>query len=128
MIRLDSRDARPIYEQVMDSLRRLVVSGAIQPGEQLPSVRDLALEAGVTPTPMQRALSELEREGLVYSQRTAGRFITDDRQLLQNLSREQADAQVRAMLQAVRALGYDGPAILGLVQRALEETESERKA
>ena len=121
-------ETQPIYQQIISAVKSNVASGRYAPGEKLPSVRDLALEAGVNPNTMQRALSELEREGLVYSQRTAGRFITDDRQLLQNLSRELADAQVRAMLQAVRALGYDGPAILDLVQRALEETESERKA
>ncbi len=124
----DFNETQPIYQQIISAVKSNIASGRYAPGEKLPSVRDLALEAGVNPNTMQRALSELEREGLVYSQRTAGRFITDDRQLLQNLSREQADAQVRAMLQAVRALGYDGPAILGLVQRALEETESERKA
>ncbi len=121
-------ETQPIYQQIISAVKSNIASGRYAPGEKLPSVRDLALEAGVNPNTMQRALSELEREGLVYSQRTAGRFITDDRQLLQNLSRELADAQVRAMLQAVRALGYDGPAILDLVQRALEETESERKA
>ena len=121
-------ETQPIYQQIISTVKSNIASGRYAPGEKLPSVRDLALEAGVNPNTMQRALSELEREGLVYSQRTAGRFITDDGQLLQNLSRELADAQVRVMLQAVRALGYDGPAILELVQRALEETESERKA
>mgnify|MGYP001154737468 CR=1 FL=1 len=125
-------ETQPIYQQIIAAVKANIASGRYSPGEKLPSVRDLALEAGVNPNTMQRALSELEREGLVYSQRTAGRFITEDRQLLQNLSRELAAGQVQTMIQAVRALGYDGEQILRLVQDALEEAgaaerQSERK-
>lgn len=125
-------ETQPIYQQIIAAVKANIASGRYSPGEKLPSVRDLALEAGVNPNTMQRALSELEREGLVYSQRTAGRFITEDRQLLQNLSRELAAGQVQTMIQAVRALGYDGEQILRLVQDALEEagaaeSQSERK-
>lgn len=125
-------ETQPIYQQIIAAVKANIASGRYSPGEKLPSVRDLALEAGVNPNTMQRALSELEREGLVYSQRTAGRFITEDLQLLQNLSRELAAGQVQTMIQAVRALGYDGEQILRLVQDALEEagaaeSQSERK-
>ena len=71
-------DNAPIYLQIVNTLKRNIASGAYPPGSRLPSVRDLALEAGVNPNTMQRALSELERSGLVNSQRTAGRFITED--------------------------------------------------
>ena len=67
-----SNDA-PIYAQLIRQIRAGIVSGAFSPGERLPSVRDLAMEAGVNPNTMQRALTELERDGLVYSQRTSGR-------------------------------------------------------
>ena len=66
-----SNDA-PIYAQLIGQIRAGIVSGAFSPGERLPSVRDLAMEAGVNPNTMQRALTELERDGLVYSQRTSG--------------------------------------------------------
>ena len=72
-----SNDA-PIYSQLIEQIKVGIVSGAFPPGERLPSVRDLATEAGVNPNTMQRALAELERDGLVYSQRTAGRFVTED--------------------------------------------------
>ena len=66
------QDGSPIYTQLIGQIRQGIVSGAFRPGERLPSVRDLAMAAGVNPNTMQRALSELERDGLVYSQRTAG--------------------------------------------------------
>ena len=65
---------RPIYLQLMERIQQDIVSGIYKPGDRLPSVRDLAVEAAVNPNTMQKALSELERSGLVYSQRTSGRF------------------------------------------------------
>ena len=70
--------SRPIYQQIIEKVETEIASGRYQPGQQLPSVRELALEAGVNPNTMQRALSELERGGLVTSRRTSGRFITED--------------------------------------------------
>ena len=70
------RNDLPIYSQLVDRIKLAIVSGALPPGERLASVRDLATEAGVNPNTMQRALQELERQGLVFSQRTAGRFVT----------------------------------------------------
>ena len=68
----------PIYTQLCEQLTLAIVSGVFGPGERLPAVRELAVDAGVNPNTMQRALSELERNGLVYTQRTAGRFVTED--------------------------------------------------
>ena len=79
-----SNDA-PIYAQLIGQIRAGIVSGAFSPGERLPSVRDLAAEAGVNPNTMQRALTELEREGIVHSQRTAGRFVTEYAELIRQL-------------------------------------------
>jgi DNA-binding transcriptional regulator YhcF (GntR family) len=78
--RLDSE--RPIYSQIMERVIMQIVSGAYRPGERLPSVRELAMEAAVNPNTMQKALAELERTGLVKSQRTSGRFITEDTALI----------------------------------------------
>lgn len=74
MIRLDYRDARPIYEQIRDSLRHLVVAGALQPGDQLPSVRSLAASLAINPNTIQRAYEALEREGYVHAVAGKGRF------------------------------------------------------
>ena len=72
------RNDLPIYTQLIAQIQQRIVSGALLPGERLPSVRDLAAEAGVNPNTMQRAMMEMEREELVHSQRTAGRFVTED--------------------------------------------------
>ena len=93
-----SNDA-PIYAQLIGQIRAGIVSGAFSPGERLPSVRDLAMEAGVNPNTMQRALTELEREGLLVSGGTSGRSVTQDEavlvamreQTLEELARECAE-------------------------------------
>ncbi len=74
---------RPIFMQIIEIIQLDIISGRYAPGEKLPSVRDLASEAAVNPNTMQKALSELERSGLVYSQRTSGRFITEDTKMIE---------------------------------------------
>ncbi|MCL1974808.1 MAG: GntR family transcriptional regulator [Firmicutes bacterium] len=74
---------RPIYSQLVDYLSIFIITGKYQAGERLPSVRDLAAEAKVNPNTMQRALAELENMQLVYSERTSGRFVTDDKEMIQ---------------------------------------------
>ena len=83
----DFTDNAPIYMQIVNGLQREIASGAYAPGTRLPSVRDLAMEAGVNPNTMQRALAELERRGLVNAQRTAGRFVTEDTAALSEMRR-----------------------------------------
>ena len=72
---------RPVYKQLIEQIELRIVSGLFAPGDKLPSVREMAAEASVNPNTMQKALSELERTGLVYAQRTGGRFITEDQKL-----------------------------------------------
>lgn len=81
---------RPIFIQIIDKIQMDIISGLYQPGDKLPSVRELAQEASVNPNTMQKALSELERTGLVYSQRTSGRFITEDTDMICLLKEQQA--------------------------------------
>ena len=113
----------PIYSQLIHQIKQGIVSGIFPPGERLPSVRDLATEAGVNPNTMQRALAELERDGLVYSQRTAGRFVTEDKDMIEAAKRGLAEAQIHAFLTAMTHLGYEKYEILTLVRQ-----ESEREA
>ena len=77
MIHLDYRDSRPIYEQVKDGLRRLMVTGIMVQGEKLPSVRALAAELAINPNTIQRAYAELEQEGFVVSVTGKGRFVAE---------------------------------------------------
>ena len=107
----------PIYAQLVEQIKLGIVSGTLPPGERLPSVRDLAMEAGVNPNTMQRALTELEREGLVYSQRTAGRFVTEDGKMIEEAKRGLAETHIRVFLAAMSRLGYQKEEILTLIRQ-----------
>ena len=110
------RNDLPIYSQLVDKIKLAIVSGALPPGERLASVRDLATEAGVNPNTMQRALQELEREGLVFSQRTAGRFVTEDITVIDEIKKTLAKGQLESFLKAMTALGYDRQGIIDLLK------------
>ena len=118
-----SNDA-PIYAQLIGQIRAGIVSGAFSPGERLPSVRDLAMEAGVNPNTMQRALAQLEAEGLVYTERTTGRFVTEDTALLEQLRDETASAMTAEYLEKMRGIGY-GPAEAAKLMTGWETKESD---
>ena len=115
------RSDQPIYSQLTQRLTEAIVSGIYAPGEKLPSVRDLALEAGVNPNTVQRALADLERDGLVYSQRTAGRFVTDNKNMIVNARLRLADERVAAFLRSMKTLGCDREEVLSLIAQAKEE-------
>ena len=110
------RDDAPIYTQLIVQIEELLVSGALSPGQRLPSVRDLAAEAGVNPNTMQRALTELERRGLLYSQRTAGRFVTEDGDMFKSLQERLALAEIQAFLERMEKLGFDRAAVAALIE------------
>ena len=107
----------PIYTQLVEQIKAAIATGVYQPGERLPSVRDLATEAGVNPNTMQRALAQLESEQLVYSQRTAGRFVTEDRGVIDAAKRELAQRYVASFLAAMRRLGLDQEEIDDLLRQ-----------
>lgn len=111
---------RPIYLQLMERIQRDIIAGVYQPGDKLPSVRDLALEAAVNPDTMQKALSELGRSGLVYSQRTSGRFITEDTEMLTQMKKELATEHIQEFFQKMEQLGFSRAELLTLVTKAAE--------
>lgn len=111
----------PIYSQLVEQIKIGIVSGMFPPGERLPSVRDLATEAGVNPNTMQRAMTELERDGLVYSQRTAGRFVTEDHAVIQAAKRDLAQRHIHAFLAAMLRLGYGREEIISLLEQEHQE-------
>ena len=115
------RSDQPIYSQLTQRLTEAIVSGIYAPGEKLPSVRDLALEAGVNPNTVQRALADLERDGLVYSQRTAGRFVTENKNMIVNARLRLADERVAAFHRSMKTLGCDREEVLSLIAQAKEE-------
>lgn len=119
---LDS--SRPIYLQIIERVQMDIITGRYQPGAKLPSVRDLAQEAAVNPNTMQKALSELERSGLIYSQRTSGRFITEDKELIHQMKKELAAAEVSAFVAHMKQLGITPEEIRQLLAETIEEEEN----
>lgn len=117
-------DDRPIYVQLMETITAAIASGTLTAGSRLPSVREMAAQAGVNPNTMQRALSELERDGLLYSQRTAGRFVTDQSDRITQKRKELAMQQIRIFLSSMKEMGYTSEQTLNLIQQAVKEEHS----
>ncbi len=113
----------PIYLQLAEHIRRAIASGQLACGQRLDSVRDLASAYQVNPNTMQRALSTLESEGLLRSERTAGRFITEDTELIAALQVCEADAIIAQFLEQMQQIGCERQRILTLVQSAVEAAE-----
>lgn len=97
---------RPIYLQLMEQIQLSILSGVYKPGSRLPSVRDLSSEASVNPNTMQKALSELERTGLIFSQRTSGRFITEDTDMIEELKKNYVKSQILLFYSNLKELGF----------------------
>lgn len=110
---------RPIYAQIMLHIQLDIVSGKYAAGEKLPSVRELAAEAAVNPNTMQKAMTELERLGLVYSQRTSGRFITEDESMIQSIKQQLAQEQIQNFLQNMQHIGYTPQETLHIIEQAV---------
>ena len=98
--------SRPIYAQLVERLKAKILAGTYPPGGHLDSVRDLAAAAGVNPNTMQRALAQLETEGLVRTERTAGRFVTEDTALIEQLRADTAQTLAADFLEKMRGIGY----------------------
>ena len=110
---------RPIFLQIVERIQTDIISGKYKLGDKLPSVRDLASEASVNPNTMQKAFSELERTGLVYTQRTAGRFITEDTELIDELKKDFAKEKITEFIDLMQKLGFSKEEILALIQNTI---------
>ena len=118
------KDDRPIYSQLVDLIKIGIVSSEWQPGSKLPSVRDLAEEAVVNPNTMQRALSDLERDGLVYSKRTSGRYITEDNDMIDSVRKTIAEENINSFLDSMKKLGFTPEETLEVFKKAVEGGKS----
>lgn len=116
---------RPVYIQLVEQLKVKIISGEIELDSKLDSVRSLAADAMVNPNTMQKALAELEREGLVYSKRTSGRFVTDNKELIENERKNLVKDNVKKTLDTLINLGYTNEEILNLVEEILREDNNE---
>ena len=106
---------KPIYIQLVDKLKSKIISGEIPPGAKLESVRNLAEDAEVNPNTMQKALVELEREELVYSKRTSGRFVTDNEERIKRMREEVANREIENLKIILKELGYSEEEIINLI-------------
>lgn len=113
------RGDRPIYAQIVEQIQRGVLNGEFPPGSGMPSVRALALDAGVNPNTMQKALSELETQGLLHTQRTAGRTVTEDKNMIIQLKEDLAIEHIRVFLEGMESLGIGKQETLRLLETAI---------
>ena len=109
-------DSRPIWPQIKDKLMQDIIAGVYPMGSSFPTVRELAAEAQVNRNTMQRALSDLETEGLVITNRTAGRVVTTDQKLIELKKLELARANIHNFLDMMESLGYDAEATIKLMK------------
>ena len=113
-------DTRPIWLQLTEGLTLSIVAGTYPPGSRLPSVRELAAEAGVNPNTMQRALAQLEQDGLAKADRTAGRLVTRDAAALEAVRIQEARAVIQQYFEAMAALGYTREQALALLKEEFQ--------
>ena len=104
VISVDTRDRKPIYEQLTDNIKNLVLRGILSPDEQLPGVRTLAVELAINPNTIQKAYGELERQGIIYSLQGRGSFVTNNVEHFRALERESILSEIeKAFLNANQA-------------------------
>lgn len=116
----------PIYTQLVYKIELAIVSGEFVRGQRLSAVRDMAAEAGVNPNTMQRAFQELERQGLVYTQRSSGRYVTEDMTVIENTKRTLARENIKSFMDSMRRIGYSREEIIRLLESSeKEDTEND---
>ena len=109
---------RPIYAQILEVMQLRIIAGVYRSGEKIPSVRELAAEAGVNPNTMQKALAELEKEGLVMAQRTSGRVVTEDMEMIKETRNKIALEQINDFVNKMLKLGFQKEEIITLIRQA----------
>lgn len=117
----DFHNKSPIYLQLVAEIKQKILAGIMAPGEKLPSVRDLAMDEGVNPNTAQKALTQLEAEGLIYTNRTSGRFVTEDAALIRTVRQEFARNSTNDYLDRMEEIGYEEQEIPDLVVKIQKE-------
>lgn len=111
----------PIYIQIMHLIKKQIVKGELRGGDKLPSVRDLSTELKVNPNTIQRSYHELEREGLVYTQRGMGTFVTEDEEIIKDLKQKMASNLVNSFIEDMKSLGFSLEDILSIINKKIKE-------
>ena len=107
----------PIYIQIIEQIKTDIISGKIGAGERLPSVRDIAFKLKVNPNTVQKALSDLEETGLIYTERTNGKFVTQELALIEKYKKEHADRLCEKFLENMKTIGYDDGEVLDYLKK-----------
>lgn len=123
MITIDYRDKRPIYEQIVDKVRLLILRGVLKKDDAMPSVRSLALELSINPNTIQKAYQELERMGYIYSVRGRGSFIKDS-QVVMEEAVEEVKSDIEALILKAKDAGIGLKRLLVMVEQAGKEKEA----
>lgn len=113
-------DKTPIYLQIMDMVKRDIVSKKLKGGDKLPSVRELAASLKVNPNTLQRAYQELEREGITFTQRGMGTFVTEDERVTKNLKKEMAQNVMLSFIEGMKKLGFSSSEIIDIVSEQVK--------
>lgn len=120
MIVIDYHDKRPIYEQVIDRFQMLILNGALEPDTQLPSVRSLAIDLSINPNTIQRAYTELERRGLIYSIKGRGNFVSSQKDVVKEQQELLLEA-LKAQLKTCKESGIESQQVLDCIQEIFQE-------
>ena len=123
MIVIDYHDKRPIYEQVIDRFQMLILNGAMEPNEQLPSVRSLAVDLSINPNTIQRAYGELERRGLIYSIKGRGNFVSSQKDVVKE-QQEFLLEDLKRQLKICKESGIDSIHVLDCVKEIFQEVKA----
>lgn len=121
VISVDTKNRRPIYEQLIDSIKELVLRGVLKPGEQLPGVRTLAMELAINPNTIAKSYAELERLGIIYSLPGRGSFVADDITDLELNRREEVKAQLQKAIKAAAEAGFDKSELVSFIDNIWRE-------
>lgn len=112
MIIIDYKDARPIYEQVVDKFQKLILTGVLEPNTKMPSVRSLAVELSINPNTIQRAYAKLEQQGFIYTVKGRGNFVAYDDKLL-DYRKEQLRRKLQELAREAGEIGVDAEELAG---------------
>lgn len=126
VITIDYKDRRPLYQQLMERIEELALGGLIQPDEQLPSVRSLAVELAINPNTIQRAYGELEKKGIVYSVPGRGSFLASGQDTLRGINREKSREEMRKIAERAKRAGVTREEFLADAAAVYDEGGSDK--
>ncbi|MBR9648681.1 MAG: GntR family transcriptional regulator [Clostridium tyrobutyricum] len=115
----------PIYKQIMNIIKRKIISNEIKPGDKLPSIREMSSNLKVNPNTIQRTYQELERSGITYTQRGMGNFVKEDIDMVGRLKHEMAEKVIDNFIDGMKDLGFSGSQILNIVEKRIVDVTSE---